>query len=58
MKTYRKTAIVVGILLLVCTATSILWFPFTGPILESQDYLSRLFESNTMVITGALVEIV
>jgi hypothetical protein len=58
MKPYRKTAIVVGILLLVCTATSILWFPFTGPILESQDYLSRLFESNTMVITGALVEFV
>jgi hypothetical protein len=56
MKTYRKTAIIVGILLLVCTATSILWYPFTGSILESPDYLSMLFKSNDMVITGALME--
>jgi hypothetical protein len=58
MNTYRKPAIIVGILFIVCSAASLLSFPFTGPILESQDYLSKLFESENMVITGALIEFV
>lgn len=58
MNTYRKTAIIVGILFIVCSAASLLSFPFTGPILESQDYLSKLFESENMVITGALIEFI
>jgi hypothetical protein len=58
MNTYRKTAIIVGILFLVCSAASLLSFPFFGPILEGQDYLSKLFGSEKMVITGALIEFV
>ena len=58
MNTYRKTAIIVGILFLVCSAASLLSFPFSGPILESQYYLSKLFDSKNMVITGALIEFI
>ena len=58
MNTYRKTAIIVGILFLVCSAAAILSFPFFGPILEGKDYLSKLFDSENMVITGALIEFI
>lgn len=58
MNTYRKTAIIVGILFLVCSAAALLSFPFSGPILEGQDYLSKLFDSENMVITGALIEFI
>jgi hypothetical protein len=58
MNTYRKTAIIVGILFLVCSAAALLSFPFFGPILEGKDYLSKLFESEKMVITGALLEFI
>jgi Domain of unknown function (DUF4386) len=58
MNTYRKNAIIVGILFLVCSAATILSFPFFGPILEGKDYLSKLFGSENMVITGALIEFV
>ena len=58
MNSYRKTAIIVGILFLVCTAASLLSFPFFGPILDGKDYLSKLFDSENMVITGALIEFI
>lgn len=56
MNTYRKNAIIAGMLFLVCAATTILSFPFFGPILEGKDYLSKLFASENMVIMGALIE--
>ena len=58
MNTYRKNAIIAGILFLVCSAAAILSFPFFGPILEGKDYLSKLFGSENMVITGALIEFI
>jgi hypothetical protein len=58
MNTHRKTAIIVGILFLVCSAAAILSFPFFGSILEGKDYLSKLFDSENMVITGALIEFI
>ncbi len=58
MSSYRKNAIVVGILFLVCSAAALLSFPFFGPILEGKDYLSKLFDSKNMVITGALIEFI
>jgi hypothetical protein len=58
MNTYRKTAIIVGILFLVCSAASLLSYPFTGPILESQNYLAKLFDNKNLVITGALIEFI
>ena len=41
MNTYRKTAIIVGILFIVCTVASILSLPFAGSILECPDYLNQ-----------------
>ena len=58
MNTYRKNAIIAGILFLACSAAALLSFPFFGPILESKDYLSTLFDSENMVITGALIEFI
>jgi hypothetical protein len=58
MNTYRINAIIAGTLFLVCSAATILSFPFTGPILEGKDYLSKLFASERMVITGALIEFI
>jgi hypothetical protein len=52
------TAITVGILFLVCTAASILSFPFTGSILEGQGYLSKLTLNETSVTIGALIEFI
>ena len=58
MNSYRKNAIIAGILFLVCSAAALLSFPFFGPILEGKDYLSKLFDSENMVITGALIEFI
>ncbi len=56
MNTYRKNTIIAGALFLVCSAAAILSFPFFGPILEGTDYLSKLYVSKNMVMTGALIE--
>ena len=58
MNSYRKTAIIVGILFLVCTAAALLSFPFTGSILEDQDYLTKLTLNETSVTIGALIEFI
>lgn len=55
---HRKAAIIVGLLFLVCTAASILSFPFAGSILEGQDYLSKLTLNETSVTIGALIEFI
>jgi hypothetical protein len=49
---------VVGVLFLVCTAASLLSFPFTGLILEDPDYLTTLTLNETSVIIGALIEFI
>jgi hypothetical protein len=58
MNTYRKNAIIAGILFLVCSAAALISFPFFGPILEGKDYLSKLSDSGNMVIAGALIEFI
>jgi hypothetical protein len=58
MNSYRKTAIIVGILFLVCTAASLLSFPFAGSILKDQDYLTKLTLNETSVTIGALIEFI
>lgn len=58
MNTYRKTAITVGILFLVCTGAALLSFPFSGSILEGQDYLTELTLNETSVTIGALIEFI
>jgi hypothetical protein len=58
MNTYRKTAIAVGILFIVCSGASLLSFAFSGSILEGQNYLEKLFENKNQVISGALLEFI
>jgi len=55
---YRKTAIIVGILFLVCTGATLLSFPFGGSLLENSDYLTKLAGRETSVVTGALIEFI
>ena len=56
MRTYRKTAVIVGILFLLCTGATLLSFFFSGAILEYPDFLTRLAANEGPVITGALLE--
>ena len=58
MNSYRKTAIVAGALFIICTAATLLSFPFSGPILADSDYLAKLPANESMVITGALIEFI
>ena len=57
MNTYRKTAITVGTLFIVCTVASIL-----GPTLaisaNSPDYLDQLAGNPDQIITAALLEFI
>lgn len=58
MKTYRKTATIVGVLFLACTGATMLSFPFGGSLLEDADYLTKLAGNETSVISGALIEFI
>ena len=56
MNTYRKTAIIVGVLFLTATATFILGDSILiEPILDDPDYLINVSESKTQVIIGMLI---
>ena len=58
MTSDRKTAITVGILFISCTAATLISFPFSGPVLDDPDYLTRLSENDSLVITGVLIEFI
>lgn len=58
MNTYRKTAIIVGILFIACTGATMLSFPFGGSLLEDADYITKLAGNETSVISGALIEFI
>jgi len=58
MNSYRKNAIIVGVLLIACTAATILSITYLGPILDDPDYLTKLTENETVVIIGALIEFI
>ena len=58
MNCYRGNAIAVGVLLIACTASSILSAIPLGSTLESPDYLSKLAASSNQVIVTALIEFV
>ena len=53
-ETNRKTAIMVGVLYIVGTVAGILSLVFTGPILESPDYLVQVSMNPNRIIIGAL----
>ena len=50
----RKTAITVGMLYIIGTVAGILSLVFTGPILESQDYLVQISMNPNQIVLGAL----
>ncbi len=58
MNTYRKNAIIVGVLLIACTAATILSLTFLGPILDDPDYLTKITANETLVIVGAMIELI
>jgi len=58
MKSYRGNAIVVGVLLIACSAASILSAIPLGSTLDGSDYLSKLAVSGNGVVLAALVEFV
>ena len=55
MKTYRVTAIVVGILFITATVTAILSIVSLGSILEPPDYLTKFSENENRVIISVLL---
>ena len=56
MNTYRKTAIIVGILFIIATAIGMLGkIAFLDPILKAPDYLGKLFAHENQVILGGLL---
>jgi Domain of unknown function (DUF4386) len=58
MNTYRKNAITVGILLLACTAASILGPSLVSSILNAPDYLDQLAGNSNQTIIAALLEFI
>jgi Domain of unknown function (DUF4386) len=56
MNRYRGNAIAVGLLLIACTATSILSAVPLGSALDRPDYLNQLAASDSRVIWTALIE--
>lgn len=57
-KPYRGTAIVVGVLLIVCTVASILSVAPLGSLLDSPVNLAQLATNDSAVVLAALIEFV
>jgi hypothetical protein len=58
MKTYRKTAIITGILFLAGYLGIFLGSAFYAPILDAPDYLSQIYPNKSQVIVGMLIELI
>ncbi|MDH5186036.1 MAG: DUF4386 domain-containing protein [candidate division WOR-3 bacterium] len=58
MNSYRKTAIIVGILFITATVAYSLSVIFLGPILGSSDYLTKASENENQVIIGAFLVLI
>jgi len=54
----RKAAIIVGILLITCTAATILSMSLLNPILDDPEYLTKLAVNGNLAIVGAIVEFI
>ena len=57
MNSYRKTAIIVGVLFLAGYVGVFVGGAISGPILKAPDYLSNIYPNKTQVIIGMLVEV-
>jgi hypothetical protein len=58
MNSTRKTAIIVGTLLIACTATTILSLTLINPILDDPEYLTMLAGNENLAILGAILEFI
>ena len=55
MKSHRVTAIIVGVLFITATVTAILSIVFTGSILDSPDYLTKVSENGNQMIIAVIL---
>ena len=58
MNATRKTAITVGVLLIVCTAATILSMTLLNPILDDPQYLTKVAQNEIQAIIGAILEFI
>lgn len=58
MNANRRTAIIVGGLLIACTAATILSLTLVNPILDGPEYLTKLAENEALAILGAILEFI
>lgn len=58
MKTYRKTAIVAGVLFLAGYLGIFLGSAIYGPFVDAPDYLSTIFPNKTQVVLGMFIELI
>ena len=58
MNTYRKTAIIVGVLFITATVVSSLYYVILDPILNAPDYLIKVSENAIQVIIGVLLYLI
>jgi hypothetical protein len=57
MNTYRKNAIIVGVLFIIATVLGVLGRSFLQPILDAQDYLIKISANENQVIIGGLLSL-
>ena len=55
MNTYKKTAIVAGILFIIATAASLLGNALIGSIVGAPDYLVQIAANKNLIVVGALL---
>lgn len=58
MNSIRKTAIIVGVLLIACTGATIISITLLKPILDGPQYLAKVAENEIQVIIGAILEFI
>ena len=58
MNTYRKTAVITGILFLAGYLGIFLGSAFYAPILDAPDYLNQMYPNKSNVIIGILIELI
>jgi len=58
MNTYRKTAIITGILFIIATTAGLLGNALIGTIVSAPDYLVQIAANKNLVVAGALLAIV
>ena len=58
MKTYRKTAIVAGVLFLAGYLGIFLGSAIYSPVVDAPDYLSVIFPNKTQVVLGMFIELI